>query len=113
VDLVKVNLIDTQATQAVLAAAHDVQPRIALIIGLFAHLAMNLSRQHYGIALVLDGFAGDGFTGALAVNVRRIKKVDAGIKGAINDLDGLGFLCSSAKIHAAQTQRANFDSGAT
>jgi len=46
VDLVQVDVVDTEPAKAVLAPGHDPTPRVALRIGIVAHRGVDLRREH-------------------------------------------------------------------
>src|SRR5438067_9346449 len=72
VELVQIDVVGLETTQAIVDLAHDVAPATAPVVGAISHGHVHFGRQHNGIAATAQGFADDLLALAAAVDVRGI-----------------------------------------
>jgi hypothetical protein len=114
VDLVEVNVVSTQPTQTVLALGDDPATRVALRIGIAAHLCVHFGGEHHlGTVHCCEGLGDNLFGLALGVDVRGVDKVDTGVERAVNDAHRLVVVGVTpfAEHHCPKTEGAYFHTG--
>src|ERR1019366_3405504 len=104
-----------QAAQARLALADDPAPRVALGVGVVAHLAMHLGGEHH----LVPPSPGEGLTDdllglALRVDVGGVDEVDPRVEGPMDDADRVFVILVTpgAKHHGAEAEFADVDPSA-
>src|SRR5688572_33107033 len=113
-DLVEVDPVGLEAAQRVLALLDDVAARLAHVVGAFAHLTVELGREHDVVALAV---AGEGVTDRLlalaapAVDVGGVDEVDAGVEGAGDDRGGVFGVGLAAEHHGAEAEVGDLHAG--
>jgi hypothetical protein len=103
VDLVEVNVVDTEAAQAVVHLSEQPATRAAAMIALVAHRQARLRGQHDVVAAAGDGLADHLFRLTAAVDVGGVDEVDPGLEGSINDA---GHIVLGGAAHRAEVHRA-------
>ena len=73
VDLVEIDVVGLQAAQRVLDRADDPAPRIALLVRVLAHRAVDFGGQHDVVATALERLA-DDLLGLAALYRRRCRR---------------------------------------
>ena len=116
VDLVEIDVIGTQATEAVVALGHDPAARAALGVGVVAHRCEYLGGEND--PRPVDGgqsFAHDDLRFTCRVDIGRIDEVDTFIEGTVDDPDGVGVVgvAPLPEHHGAQAEGTHFDTGTT
>ncbi len=113
VDLVEVDDVRLQPTQAVLDLLLDRLARQTALVGTRPHRAPDLGREHRLLAPPLEGLADDLLRLALRVDVGRVDEVDAGVERAVDDADALlvAGVAPLAEHHRAETQRRDLETG--
>ena len=85
VDIVEVEIIRLQAAQAVFDGIDDMHARHARIVGALAGGIEKLSGDDGVAASVFERLAQEGFGFAVAVGVGRVKKINTGVEGEVDD----------------------------
>ena len=115
VDLVEVDPVRLEAPQAVLDRARDPAARVAELVRIVAHLAVELGGQHDVVALAArQGLADDLLGLAARVDVGGVDEVDPGVERGVDDPDRLVVVgvAPGAEHHGAEAEWADLDSGA-
>jgi hypothetical protein len=116
VDLIEVDPVRLQASEAVLDLLDDPAARVALHVRIgVVHRPVHLGRKHDRIAAALECLTDDLLGFAARVHVGRVDEVDPRIKRAVNGGDPLVVVGISprAEHHRAETQRTDVDAGVT
>ncbi|CUS02661.2 protein of unknown function [Candidatus Promineifilum breve] len=121
--LVQVDPIGIQPFERGFALFDDVAACVVLRVEVVAHAVMDFGRQDNALPpTVAKRLADDLLTSPgpgrkikrfVAVHVGRIDKIDPAIQRLMNNADGLLLLLPPPKIHAAQTQLADFNARST
>ena len=114
-DLVEVDPVRAEPAQAVVHLAHDPAARVAELVGVVAHLAVELGGQHDVVAAAsLQRLPDDLLRLAARIDVGGVDEVDPGVERAVDDADGLVVvgLAPGAEHHRPEAQRADLDSSA-
>lgn len=119
VELVEVDVIRLQALEARVERAADVQRgELALVGPAFAHVAVDLGREHglVSVGRVLREPFADDLLGAAgvdraAVSVSGVEEVDALVVSGIHDRVGVLHAGVRPKVHRAQADTANGKAG--
>jgi hypothetical protein len=113
VDLVEVDVVRAQPSEAVLALGDDPATRVPPGVGVLAHRAVDLGGQHDGIPVQ----GGEGLTHDLlglteGVDVGRVDEVDAGVHRSLDDADRVVVVLVAPRPehHRPETERADLDS---
>ena len=117
VHLVEIDMIELEPLQAGLDGLHDVIAREPSRVRALAHLAEHLGRDDHIVARdaeIAQRLTSEPLRLSLAVDVRRVDEIDAGIEGTPHQSVYLGLLqltdptpdvaIAAAKRHRAQTQ---------
>jgi hypothetical protein len=89
---------------------HDPAPRVAELVRIVAHRAVDLGGEHDVVALAAGERLADDLLGLTPrVDVGRIDEVDAGIQGPVDDPDALVVILVApvAEHHRAETERGH------
>jgi hypothetical protein len=116
VDLVQVDPVGVQPPQRVLDLADDPAPRVALLVGVLAHGAMDLGGEDDVVAPAAGQRLADDLLGlALGVDVGGVDEVDPGVQGPVDDPDALVVVgvAPVAEHHRAEAELADRDTGAS
>jgi hypothetical protein len=113
-DLVEVDPVGLEPPQGVLDLADDPAPRVAELVGVVAHRAVHLGREHDVVAAPGERLADDLLRLAARVDVGGVDEVDPGVEGAVDDLDALVVVrvAPAPEHHRAEAQRGHLDAGA-
>ena len=114
VDLVEVDPVGAEAAQAVLDLADDPAPRVAELVGVVAHRAVDLGREDHVVAAAAGERLADDLLGLAArVDVGGVDEVDPRVERAVDDRDRLVVvgLAPGAEHHGAEAERADLDAG--
>ena len=105
VHLVEVDVVDTEAAQAVVEGGDQPAAGAALVVALVAHRHERLGGEHDVVAPSGDGGADHLLGLAAAVHVGRIDQVDPGVEGGVDDGGDLAGLvwASAPKFIAPRT----------
>src|ERR1019366_8169639 len=115
VDLVQGDPVGLQAAQARLALTDDPAPRVALSVGVVAHLGVHLGGEHDLVPPSPgEGLADDLLGLALGVDVGGVHEVDPRVEGAVDDADRVFVILVTpgAEHHGAEAERADLDPSA-
>ncbi len=122
VDLIEIDVIGTEALQAVIDGVMDVLAGEAAGVGIVTHGVEDFGGDDDLIARraeLAQGAAGDLFTGAEGIHIGSVEEVDAGFDGAAEEGQGIGFFEDpfapgfDAIGHGAQAELRNFETGGT
>ena len=114
-ELVEINIVGLKALQGGVTLLDDMT---SIIAGrqdiIFVHTAVDLGRQHnpMAFAVALQRLADHCFAAAARIDVGGIEEVDAGLNGAVHDVETLGLRRGMTEVHAAQAELADHDAGA-
>jgi hypothetical protein len=114
VDLVEVDPVGPEPAQRVLDLADDPATRVAALVGIVAHVAVNLRREHDVVAPPAgESLADDLLRLAARVDVGGVDEVDAGVERAVDDPDRVVVIrvAPAAEHHRAQAERTDLDAG--
>src|SRR5215217_4819515 len=114
VDLVQVDPVRAQPAQAVLHFTDDPAARVAELVRVVAHLAVDLGGQDDVVALpVRERLAHDLLRLAARVHVGGVDEVDPGVERAVDDADRrvVVGLAPGAEHHRAEAERADAYTG--
>ena len=119
VDLVEVHVIRAEALERGIDALHHMLARKPAVVRVAAHRVAQLGGDDHLVALgqLLEGAAGDLFTGADRVDVRGVEEVDASIECALDERPGVGVIedpvapLAAAVGHHAETDARDFEAG--
>ena len=107
VQLVEVDVVRTQPTQAVLQCRFHVSRGGALPLGVDSGAELG---RHYDFGPVLaQGAAKDFLATRPPVNVGRIKEIDARIEGRLDDPGALGLVGTAAEVVATKAHKRNVE----
>lgn len=119
VELVEVDVVGREALQARIEGAADVQGGKPGFVGPVLHGAVNLGGEHRPLPALaaLGEPAAQNFLGpapvlGAAVDVGRVKEIDARVQRGIHDRVGGRLLCLRPKIHGAQAEAGNLQARA-
>src|ERR1035437_2280471 len=115
-DLIEIDVVGAQPTQALLTRRHDPPARVSLSIRVTPHGTMHLGGQNDLFPLGLRQCLSDDLFGLTrGVDVGGIDKVDAGIESPVNDADRLVVIRGppGPEHHGPEAEWAYFDTGAT
>jgi hypothetical protein len=114
-DLVEIDMIGLQAAEAVFTGAHQVQARIAPIIGSGSDGKMSLGGEEHPVTLPVtrQGAPDDAFTLTVVVTIGSVEHIDPGVEGAINNAQRFRFVGWIAEVQRADAQRRHAHAGAT
>ena len=115
VDLVEVDPVGAQPAQAVLDLLDDPAARVAELVGIVAHLAVDLGGQDRVVTPAPgEGLAHDLLGLAARVDVGGVDEVDARVEGPVDDVDRLVVvaLAPGAEHHRAEAEGADLHAGA-
>ena len=115
VDLVEVDPVGAEPAQAVLDLAHDPAARVAELVRVVAHRAVDLRGEHDVVAPAAGQRLADDLLGLAArVDVGGVDEVDAGVERAVDDADRLVVVgvAPGAEHHRAEAERADLHAGA-
>ena len=113
VDLVQVDPVGSQPPERVLHLRDDPAPRVAALVGVVAHRAVDLGGQHDVVAPAAGQRLADDLLGLAArVHVGGVDEVDAGVERAMDDADALVVVgvAPGAEHHRAEAERADLRS---
>jgi hypothetical protein len=116
VNLIQVDVVSPEASQTVLALRDDPPARVALRVGVVAHLAVDFGRQDHTRPVKRgEGLTDDDFGLALGVDVGGVDEVNAGVERAVDDADRIVVIGISPgpEHHGPEAQWADFDAGTT
>jgi len=106
VDLIQVHPIGVQPAERILDGLQDVPTGVAPIVGVVGLGEVDFCRQDdLWAAPARKRLAHHPFALAGVVHVGRVKEIDAGIQGTVNDADGVRLRRGPAEVHGAQTER--------
>ena len=113
VDLVQVDVVGVEPAEALLALADDPAARVALHVGVGAHVAVDLGRQHDVVAAALDRLGDDRLRLTGRVHVGGVDEVDPGVERGVHDVDRLVVVgvAPRAEHHRPEAERADADPG--
>jgi|GEM_PF-3883378 len=108
-DLIEVDMVDAEATQAVVQFGDQPAARAAPMVPFLAHGQVGLGGQHDVLAAPGDGPADHLFGLPGTVGVGGIDEVDTGRKSGVDKGGGLvlGGVSDLAEVHCAQRERAD------
>ena len=113
VHLIEIDTVGLQTAQTPLAGAFDVQCRQPRLVRPIAHPPIQLRRQHnfFPTAAALreptaDDLFGPAFADFPAIDIRRVKKIDAELESPVHDGRAVGFGRLGTEIHRAEAQPA-------
>jgi hypothetical protein len=115
VHLVEVDPVGLQALERRLDRAEDPAPRVARLVGIVAHRAVELRREHDVVAAAAGkGLADDLLGLPPRVDVGGVDEVDARVERAVDDADRrvVVGLAPRAEHHRAEAQRRDLHAGA-
>ena len=113
VDLVEVDPVGPQPAQRVLDLLDDPAARVAELVGVLAHRAVDLGREHDVVAPAAGERLADDLLGLAArIDVGGVDEVDPGIERAVDDPDRLLVVgvAPCAEHHRPEAQRADLHS---
>ena len=116
--LVQVDVIGSQAAQAVLAGFDDVVAVTAPRVGVgVVHFVVDFGGEKHAVApsVLRQCFARDGLAYAPAVHIGGVEEINALVHGPVHDANRVRFGRAAfrvAPVHAAQTQGADLYPGA-
>ena len=115
VDLVQVDVVGAEATQAVLDLGHDPAARAAVRVRVLAHRGEELRREDDVVAAAVERLADDLLRLARRVHVGGVDEVDPGVEAAVDDPRALVVvgLAPRAEHHGAEAVLADLDPGAS
>ena len=73
-----------------------------------AHFPPDFARQDDTVATAFEGAAEHDFGSARIVDIRGVKKIDAGVHAPLDHADCGGFIRLTAEGHAAEAKAGNF-----
>lgn len=116
VHLVEIEPVGLQALERGLDLLHDPASRVARLIGILAHRAVELRREHDVLAPpAAQGLADDLLGLPARVHVVGVDEVDPGIQCTVDDADArvVVGLAPGAEHHGAEAERTHADAGTT
>jgi hypothetical protein len=114
VDLVEVDVVDVEATQAVLEGRDQPAAGAATGVAVLAHRQAGLGGEHDVVPPPGEGLAEHLLGLAGAVDVGGVDQVDAGVEGRADEGVGVGLggAADLAEVHGAESERTDVDAGA-
>ena len=87
-NVIQINVVGFQAAQTRLDALHDVVTRRTAVIHTFAHFGTHFGGDDNAVPQTRERVAEQRFrhAGRIAVNIRRVEKINAFIERAMHDL---------------------------
>jgi hypothetical protein len=110
-NLVEVDPIGLQPTQAVIDRLDEPAPRVATAVGSLAHLEVPLRRQHDVVSPRSQRLADDRLGLAVGVHVRGVDEVDAGVERGVDNARAVVVIAvaDEAEHHRSEALRADLD----
>src|SRR5689334_19880524 len=106
-DLVEIDVIDAEPTQAVVEFGDQPATRTAAMVALVPHRHGRFGGEYQVVAATGDGLADHLLGLALAVHVGRVDQVDPGLEGSVDNGGRLvlGGAPDLAEVHRAEYER--------